>query len=223
MISNQNNTNSILKNIININIKQFFLLILLFYVLSSVLINWYVITDEMYYQSFGDQLSTDLINKFLNIKNKWDWIGFFIAPILLIVKILFVGICLEVGNFIFDLKLNFKQLIKIVILAETVFLIAAFVRVFWFFLYPENITLEYIQTFYPLTLLNLVVIKNVPQYLIYPLQLINFFELMYWFVLAYLLKTYTNKPFNTSFGVVAKTYGVGLLSWVVLVVFLSVK
>lgn len=206
-----------------LNSKLILGLIMLFYVFISILINWYVVTDEMYYQSLWDQLSTDLINKFLNLKHKWDWVGFLITPILLFVKILFVAICLEVGNFIFDLKLNFKQLIKIVVLAETVLLIAAFVRVFWFFLYPENITLEYIQTFYPLSLLNLVVIKNVPQYLIYPLQLINFFELMYWFVLAYLLKTYTNKPFNTSFGVVAKTYGVGLLSWVVLVVFLSVK
>ena len=84
-------------------------------------------------------------------------------------------------------------------------------------------SLEYIQTFYPLSLLNLVVIENIPQYLIYPLQLINIFELAYWIVLAFLIKVYTNRSFDKSFSFVAGTYGVGLFAWVILVVFLSIN
>ena len=101
-------------------------------------------------------------------------------------------------------------------------MIPTFIRVIWFLLFPENVTLEYINTFYPLSLINIVVIKNIPGYLIYPLQLINVFELVYWIFLASLIKIYVNWKFEKSFAFILKTYGFGLLVWVVLVVFLSI-
>jgi hypothetical protein len=215
--------NAIKRMIQNMIIKQYFGFILLLYILINIILSWYIISDELYYQSFDEQLRTDLISKIINFKNKWDWIGFLVTPLLIFLKVLFVAACLAVGNFVLDLKLKFKQLFRIAILAETIFLVASFVRIVWFLLFPDNLSLEYIQSFYPLSLLNLVVIKNIPQYLIYPLQLINVFELLYWIVLAYLIGIYTNKSFDKSFGFVAKTYGVGLFAWVVLVVFLSIN
>ncbi len=207
----------------NIDVRLFLGLIILLNILLSIVLNWFVISDELYYQSLGEQLRTDLISKIINLKNKWDWIFFLITPLILFIKVLFVTVCLGVGNFILDWKLKLKQLFRIAIIAETVFLLAAFVRIIWFLLFKENLTFEYIQTFYPLSLLNLVVIKNIPQYLIYPLQLVNLFELLYWIVLSYLIKIYTEKSFDQSLGFVAKTYGMGLLSWVILVVFFSIN
>lgn len=223
MDSNNNKVFTLKERFQNINILQYFGLLILLYVLISFMLNWHIISDELWAQGFGDQLSSDIIYKIINFKNKWDWLGFVILPIFLFVKVLVVAVCLEVGNFILDWKLQFKQLLRIVILAETVFLFVAFLRIIWFLLFPENLSLEYIQSFYPLSLINVIGTGNLPKYLIYPLQLINVFELIYWIVLAYLIGTYANKTFDKSLGFVAKTYGLGLFAWVVLVVFLSIN
>jgi len=223
MNNKKNNSITLKYGLENIDIKLFFGVIILLNVLVSILLNWFVISDELYYQSFGEQLRTDLISKIVDLKNKWDWIVLLITPINIIIKVLFVAVCLDIGNFIIDLKLKFKQLLRIALFGETVFLTVAFIRLIWLLLFPENLTLEYIQVFYPLSLINLVEFENVPQYLIYPMQLVNIFELVYWIVLAYLIKIYTNRSFDKSFDFVAKTYGVGLFTWVVLVVFISIN
>ena len=116
-----NNSITLKSRLENIDIKLFFGLIILLNVLLSIVINWFIISDKLYYQSFGEQLRTDLISKIIDIKNKWDWISFLIIPLIIFIKVLFVAICLEAGNFIVDLKLKFKQLLKIAIFGETVF------------------------------------------------------------------------------------------------------
>lgn len=207
----------------NINIRQSLGLIILLYVLAGIILSWYVIKDEYYYQSLGEQLNVEQISKFLTFRSKWDWLGFIIIPGFILLKIFFVSVCFEIGSFFLNLKLNYKDIFRISVFAESVFVMATFLRIFWFFFFPDNLTLEYIQNFYPLSLLNLVESENIPLYFIYPLQLINVFELLYWLVLTYLIKIYTNKSFDKSFGFVAKTYGIGLLTWVVLVIFLTIN
>ncbi|MFN7839937.1 MAG: hypothetical protein ACK5QG_18395, partial [Bacteroidota bacterium] len=60
-------------------------------------------------------------------------------------------------------------------------------------------------------------------WLVYPIQLLNVFELLYWIALAWQLQEVLEKPFAESLGFVAKTYGVGLAVWVVVVMFLTVS
>lgn len=206
-----------------ININLYLGLIILLYIFIGILLNWYIVTDEHYYRYLVNQLDVERISQFLILRNKWDWVGFLIIPVFTMIKILFVATCLEVGSFIVDLKLKFKQLFKIVVLAETIFVISAFIRVGWLFLFSEHLTLEYIQYFQPLSLFNLVVFKKIPQYLIYPLQVVNVFEVIYWVVLAYLIKIHTDKSFDRSLGFITSTYGIGLFAWVVLFTFLSIN
>lgn len=114
-----NNFRTLKDRLENINIKLFFLLIILLNVLVSIVIQWYIISDELYYQFLGEQLRTDLISKIINLKNKWDWVGFIILPIFLFIKVLSVATCFEVGNFVFDWKLKFKQLLRAAMDRET--------------------------------------------------------------------------------------------------------
>lgn len=60
-------------------------------------------------------------------------------------------------------------------------------------------------------------------WLVYPIQLLNVFELLYWAVLAWQLQEVLKKSFPESLGFVMKTYGVGLTVWVVVVMFLTVS
>lgn len=215
--------NSIRLKIFNIDIKYYFALIVLLNVLANILLYEYIIKDEHYYRAFGEQVSLSRIDKLLVFIHKWYWVEYILNPIFVLIKICFVAVCLKTGVILLNLDVSFKQLLRIPIIAEIIFVIALFVKIFWLLFHSENLTLEYINYFYPLSFQNLVMIKDIPQYLIYPLQLINIFELLYWIGLAFLIKAYTNFSFDKSLGFVARTYGVGLLAWVVFVVFLSIN
>lgn len=58
----------------------------------------------------------------------------------------------------------------------------------WLFFNSEGVGLEYIQYFYPLSAINLVDYNTIAAWSIYAIQILNLFELLYWFVLAFLLK-----------------------------------
>ena len=98
-----------------------------------------------------------------------------------------------------------------------------FVKTVWLFFNSDNVGLEYIQYFYPLSAINLVDYKIIAPWSIYAIQILNLFELLYWFVLAFLLTGLLKKNFWSSFEFVLSTYGLGLFFWVVFVVFLSLN
>jgi hypothetical protein len=72
-----------------------------------------------------------LISEIIHLKEKWEWVGFLITPVIILLKVFLVALCLDIGNFLIDLKLSFKQLFHIAILGETIFIISAFIRIFW--------------------------------------------------------------------------------------------
>ena len=80
-----------------------------------------------------------------------------------------------------------------------------------------------LQAFYPLSLLNLFETQELDKWLIYPLQLVNLFELVYWLVLAYGVSQVIEMPMQRAFGIVAASYGSGLLVWVVFIMFLTIS
>ncbi len=58
---------------------------------------------------------------------------------------------------------------------------------------------------------------------IYPFQVFNLFELAYWFILAYLIGKELNENTDKGFSIVASSYGVSLLIWVVGVMFFTLN
>lgn len=85
------------------------------------------------------------------------------------------------------------------------------------------INLEDLQYFSPLCVTQLIDTDKIPKYLLYPLKLINVFEIGYWLILTYGVTVFTNIRFARSLKVVASSYGVALLIWVVFIVFVQVQ
>jgi hypothetical protein len=71
--------------------------------------------------------------------------------------------------------------------------------------------------------LQLFDVKSLAIWQIYPLQLLNVFEMVYWGLLAYWLKRLLNITLTKSMEMVIASYGTGLLLWVVFVTFLSLN
>lgn len=192
-------------------------------ILLSFIAQEFLVSDNMYYATLGEQVSYERIDEMLALQEKWEWVGYAFIPIIYLLKFSLIAMCLSVGVLLGNLKISFNKLFQIALIAEAVFLLPAFIKIIWFMLIKTDYGLEDLQYFYPLSLLSIFDVEKLAQWWIYPLQLLNFFELVYWFVLSYGLHMVLKKSVKDMLGVVLSTYGVGLLLWVVLVTFLTVN
>jgi hypothetical protein len=180
-------------------------------------------TDETYYRSYGEQLAYDRIERLLNIRDRFIWLSYLLLPLTLIIKCLFVATALNIGTLMARFRTSFRDLLHIAFLAEFVFVAAALFKTFYLSRVAAAPTLQDVQYFYPLSLTNFFAAGEVNKWLIYPMQLINVFELVYWFVLVRLVAKYLQVTARRSFDLVANSYGLALLIWACVVVFLSLS
>jgi hypothetical protein len=198
-------------------------LIMLFALGTIFLTNLFLISDNLYYNTFAEQLASEKIEGLIEQSHKWAWIGYILVPIIYYIKFLLVALVLQTGFFFFDRKVSFSIIFKAVMLAEIPFLVVPVIELFWFLFIQTHYTLNDLQYFFPLSALQLFDVKSLPTWQIYPLQLFNVFELIYWILLAFWLKKLLNISINKSMEVVASSYGTGLLLWVVFITFLSLN
>ena len=90
----------------------------------------------------------------------------------------------------------------------------------WFYFFRTDFTLDELLTFAPLSLGSIFGFEYFDRWLIYPLQVVNLFEVAYWFILAFLLAKALQITKSKAFTIVASSYGVGLTIWVAGAMFL---
>ena len=201
---------------------KYFFLLSVFAILITFAINFLFVSDVLYYQSYGEQLAAGRIAKMIEATQKWQWLGYIFVPIVVFIRVCFTATCLYIGCFIAELRINFGKLFKVALLADFVFVLAGITKLVIMIFFKDISTISDLQ-FQPLSLLELFDRKAVDTLLIYPFSLISIFELLYWLALAWLLSGVIEKPFGNSLKTVASSYGIGLLLWVLFVMFLTVN
>lgn len=182
-----------------------------------------IITEDLIFDFYGQQLTYERITDLIEKSNKWRWIVYVAIPVYYLIKFLIISICLYTGVFLAGYSINFTKLFHVVMFSEFIFLIVPVVKIVWFGIFLTDYTLQDLQYFSPLSLLSLVDRNSIEPWLAYPLQLVNVFEISYWLLLALGLCSLTKERYSKMLGLVASSYGVGLLLWVVFIVFLSVS
>lgn len=158
-------------------------------------------------------------------QKKWWWVTYAVTPVLLGIKVLLVAFC---HNFLklFELpkidEVKFSDFLFIVLIAEFVFIIAGFYKFVNFAFLETDYTLQDLQTYFPLSLLNFQKDISKEKWLAYPLQLVNVFELFYWGILIWGVRELLEEKISymKSLGLLTITYGIGLVFWVMVVCFL---
>ncbi len=185
----------------------------------------FISTQSKIFDFLSKDYPNDIVQNYMESQKKWWWVGYAVTPVLIGIKVLLVAFCL---NFIklLDLegleKVKFSDFVFLALIAEFVFVLAGVYKFVNFYWIDTDYTLEDLQTYYPISLINLREHISMEKWLAYPLQLVNLFELFYWGILAYGIYELSDqkiKPLK-SFGLVAMTYGVGLLFWTGVVCFL---
>ena len=204
------------------NSWKYFFLLTGFAVLTTFAINYLFLTEGLYYQSYSMQLAAKRIAKMIEVSQKWQWIGYVFVPIIILMRVCFTSICIYIGCFLTNIKVGFNQLFKVGLLADFVFVLAGIIKLVILIFFKDISTISDLQ-FQPLSLLELFDRNSVDPLFIYPFSLISVFEMLYWLALAGLLSSVINQPFGNSLKTVASSYGIGLLLWVLFVMFLTVN
>lgn len=203
--------------------RLFFAILCLFLFVNSYILNEIIITADVYFQTYAEQVAVERIEELIKFVDKWQVVGYALIPLMLTLKISFTAICLNIGTIFNNYKISFARLFRIALIAEVIFAIATLTRNLWLLGYNDVNTMTDIQQFYPLSLMAFFDVNEIPSWMIYPIHTINLFEVLYWFALAIGLSMVLNENRKKMFTLVLGSYGVGLLVWMVFVVFLSIN
>ena len=183
-----------------------------------------LLTEGLYYQSLGTQLSVGQIEEFLESQQKWQWLTYIILPIIYLIKIFLISATVYIIKIIVGktFKATFSDISLAIIKADMIFLIPAIIKITWFTFNPAH-SLEEIQYFMPGSVFQLFADQEIVPWLIYPLQAFSIWEVGFWLILAFQLKEFFDNDFGRSFQNVMLSYGSGFLVWIVFVVFLTIN
>ncbi len=190
----------------------------------------YLFVDKyIYFQTYGEQLPVASIELMLKLSRKYQWLSYALLPVIILIRIFYTSIFLFIGIFFTELKVEFSKLFKIALLADFVYVLAGLTKLIILIFFKEVETLQDLQ-FQPLSAMELFNAKSIDPLFVYPLSLINVFELGYFLVLARLLVGVINEAndertlrFGQSLKLVTASYGSGLLLWVLVVMFITLN
>jgi hypothetical protein len=142
------------------------------------------------------------------------------AVVYLVVKVGVISIILATGLYFFDKEVSFRKLLGVVILCEFIFLIPAAAKICWFWQERQIVDMTTWQNFYFLSAAMLT--PDVKPAFLLPLQTLNVFEVLYWYLLATGIAGITELKFDKALKVVCLSYIPALFIWIIFVVYCTV-
>ncbi len=196
---------------------------IIFYLVTSISKNLLQI-EKLLEIVLMENLSANQAHKFLSLQEKWQWIGYLIVPIYVILKTIIIASIINTGVFFFNkTDVTFKGTWDTVIKAEFIFLLIPILKLIWFYFFQTNYTLEDIQFFYPFSALNITGYKGIEPWLLYPLQTLNLFEVVYIIYLSYQIGSLTKTNADNGLKIVGYSYVPALLLWVTVIMFFTLN
>ena len=177
--------------------------------------------NSVLYENLSEQLTLQQIEEYFAIQKKWNWVKYALLPVMLWLKTIVLAWILAIGGFFQGIEMTHKKYWNITLKAEFVFVFMALVRLLWFAVIETKFNLEHLQSFVPFSLESILNTQNIPKWGIYPLQLVNAFEVMYWIFLTLFLNQASQT--RKGFMVVLSSYGPALFIWMIFIMFLTLN
>lgn len=202
-----------------------FLSLCLLYGFSTYLVQTYVITEEVYYKSMGEQLTMERIREIFQYNNKIIWVQILAIPVVTILQTALVAFCLNVGTLLSNFKIRYDQLFGIVLKASLIFGISKALKALICVFTPidtldDFLKIDYFSVYGLLANMGI----ELPQLFIYPLSTINVFELLFSYILVVgLVRMLPRRPVAEIRRNVLTSYGIGLTFWVLLIMFFQLN
>ena len=180
--------------------------------------------DKLVYNSLAEKLTSNQIENFFEIQDKWKWVSYIFIPIYILIKTALIASTVYIGVFFFNKKeISFNSVWEIIIKAEFIFLLVPVFKVIWFYFFQTIYTLEDFQYFYPFSALNIIGYSGLESWFIYPFQALNLFELAYIIYLAFQVGKITETNTDNGLKIVGYSYVPSLILWVVVIMFFTLN
>lgn len=181
----------------------------------------FLYTDQLYYSTFGEQFTSEQIQKVIVSKNEtWKQItGYCLIPVIIIIRIFYTSFCLYIGNLVNESKWKFHSVYTVSLKADIVFCLCQIVTFYYYAVSNDFNTLEDLSINFT-SLLKVVGKANIPNWLVLAYNSINLFELLYVILLVVLLKVSFQLSYVKSAIFILLTYCIGNYLYIVGMTFL---
>jgi len=193
--------------------------------LLILLVSQTILIDEIvFFNTYSEQLTYELSMEIFSAMRSYSWISYAITPILLLLKFSALSVLIYIGVFFSDLHkdITLGKIFKVVVVSEIVFVVASVIKMLWFILFAGNYTLDDMNFFYPLSLINLFSRSEVASYWVYPLQIVNIFQVFYVLLLAFGLSRIGSVKKISVDRIVLSTYVPAMAVWIAMILFLTI-
>ena len=204
------------------NAWSVFILLCLGYATTAYIQDTSILTKEVYYNTLGEQLTVERIDEMLEKQSEFKFVSYLLIPFTTGFQVLLVALCLNCGTIMMGYKTGFRSLFALVLRSSVVFLIWKLVMTF-ILLFVQIQVFDDLITTNKFALAGFVNKADVPTWLMYPLSILNVFEVAFWLLLTFGVSRLLQRSFKASLGFVATTYGLGLLTWMLFIMFLQVS
>ncbi len=195
-----------LTELIDFDKRLYFLILVIIFLVIRYLTNTLILESIPDYENVDQQGGLMFFHIF-NLLN-YVWTPFALLWKFTVIAFLFWSIGLMIGY-----KANFKELWKFALVAEVIFIFPELLRLLVYMNPSGNVTYLDIQNFEPLSALWLVGPGNVEDKYLYPLSVLNIFELIYGAVWVLGYHTISRRSLEESTLVVLIAYFLPLLIW----------
>ena len=201
-----------------------FLIIICSHVLIALFSRIILIDELVFYNTYSEQLTYERAMALFANAKRLAWIGYVFIPLVLLIKFTLISTVIYIGLFFFENSnlISFGKIFGAVIACEVVFIIAGFVKLFWFYFFAGNYDLNEMSFFYPLSLSNFFDFTEINKIWIFPLQTMNLFQIAYIILLSLGLQLRSGISRAIAEKSVLVSYLPGLLLVISLVMFLTI-
>jgi hypothetical protein len=86
-------------SIFKLNKWAVFTYICIISVILSFAMRELVLTLDLYYDAFSEQITWERFEKNFNKQKEWAWVGYVAIPLVLVIKLTLIATCLSIGVF----------------------------------------------------------------------------------------------------------------------------
>ena len=214
-----------------LDLHQFFLvqkkakyfIILSFYIIGiSYVIQFSFYNESVFYNTYAEQLTFERTQKMYESGKQWRWISYLLMPVFLISKIAYNSFWITTGSLLNRVKGEFIDDYNICLKAEYIFVAMLLTKFIWLIFFKEVNNLTDLS-FIPGSLLNFYNVAKLPQWLIYPLQTINIWEVLFCIVGTSMYSIQYNVSKAKAAQLFCIPYLAGLFIWVLVIVFITLQ
>jgi hypothetical protein len=151
----------------------------LLYMGASYLILLILNDPVLFHNSYRQVLDEDRIMNLLRTRESISYVSLIIIPIFLMMKYLIILCMMLSGKYLERIEISKGNLFQCIIQCDLIFIVPILIKYVLFEFVWHDYDLEEIQTYMPCSLAAVVGYDKIPRYLLYPLQSINLFEIVF--------------------------------------------